>query len=105
MLSTFSDNISTWHSVIDLLEYDILPSLILSCEDDNVYPFVVDFLVYLAKRLEKFEANNFPSNALYATSTLERICHNVARDAITPSKQVSKLIVLLNFPDSVCLWR
>lgn len=79
-------DIDCWRDVIAFLEFDFVQNC-LSKMTKQVTTLLVDFLLELARDLESLDAENFPLNALHATSTFERILQKQVAETITGTRQ------------------
>ncbi|WKY03407.1 hypothetical protein Q1695_004836 [Nippostrongylus brasiliensis] len=84
--ATVIGDITCWRDIIAFLEFDFVP-LCLSKMTKQVSVLLVDFLLELARSLESLDAENFPLNALHATSTFERILRKQVDETITGTRQ------------------
>ncbi|EYB89297.1 hypothetical protein Y032_0233g3084 [Ancylostoma ceylanicum] len=80
------ENLSIWRDTIAFLEYDFVP-ICLSKMSKEICPLLVDYLLSLARDLETLDSENFPLNALHATSTFERILLKQVDETITATRQ------------------
>ncbi|GMT16185.1 hypothetical protein PFISCL1PPCAC_7482 [Pristionchus fissidentatus] len=83
-----------WQFAIDHLECDVM-SLGLSsvnCENtEQLYAHFIDLLVHIATMLEKYQQEDFPDNALYAVSAVERLINRLKKNALTGMKSAEFL--------------
>ncbi|EPB71339.1 hypothetical protein ANCCEY_09557 [Ancylostoma ceylanicum] len=81
------ENLSIWRDTIAFLEYDFVPICLSKMSKEVICPLLVDYLLSLARDLETLDSENFPLNALHATSTFERILLKQVDETITATRQ------------------
>ncbi|CAJ0600136.1 unnamed protein product [Cylicocyclus nassatus] len=78
--------LNIWRDVIAFLEFDFIPVCLLKISKE-ICTLLVDFLLTLAHDLETLDAEDFPLNALHATSTFERFLLKQDEEIITGTRQ------------------
>ncbi|CAJ0600473.1 unnamed protein product [Cylicocyclus nassatus] len=74
--------LNIWRNVIAFLEFDFIPVCLLKISKE-ICTLLVDFLLTLAHDLETLDAEDFPLNALHATSAFERFLLKQDEEIIT----------------------
>ncbi|CAJ0591460.1 unnamed protein product [Cylicocyclus nassatus] len=82
--------LNIWRDVIAFLEFDFIPVCLLKISKE-ICTLLVDFLLTLAHDLETLDAEDFPLNALHATSTFERFLLKQDEEIITGTRQMAFL--------------